>query len=138
MPAAHKPIRWTIERAAREFGIDRRTLSNRLTVIGAQAEDGTFSTVQICDAKYGDYDAERTEKTREEKLKLIRERQRDEKQLLPANEVRLAFEKLAAALKSEILSSMHLLPDEKDSILKSLQSSVEAVTKQITNEESSS
>ena len=46
-------VLWNIERAAAEFGINRRTLSNWL--IGTKPDDdGKFSTKEICAAVYGD------------------------------------------------------------------------------------
>lgn len=135
MPRTLKQIRWTVEQAGSEFGIDRKTLTKHIKEKGVlPGDDGKFSTSDICVAIFSNLKLEQTEKTREEKLRLIRERLRDEKQLLPAAEVRLAFEKTALAVKTEILSSMHLLPDEKDSILKSLQASVESVFVELSNE----
>ncbi len=60
MPRTIKPIRWTIERAAVEFGIDRGTLSGRIHNRGIlPADDGKFSTRDICIAVFTDGKAAR-------------------------------------------------------------------------------
>ena len=62
------PVRWTINHAAAEFGIDRATLSNRLRAAGiAAGTDGRFSSKQIAAAVLGDRGAELTAKTRAER-----------------------------------------------------------------------
>jgi len=60
MPRTLKPIRWTIERAAAEFGLDRKTLSGRIHNRGiVPADDGKFSTRDICVAIFTDGKAAR-------------------------------------------------------------------------------
>lgn len=55
MPRTIKPLRWTLERAAAEFGIDRKTLAKRVTVKGIQpGDDGKFSTKEIASAVFSD------------------------------------------------------------------------------------
>jgi hypothetical protein len=68
MPKPTKPIRWTRQAAAAEFGLDAQTLSNRLLAASISAgDDGRFSTKQILAAIMGDRGAELTGKTRAEK-----------------------------------------------------------------------
>lgn len=60
MPRTLKQIRWTIEHAAVEFNIDRKTLSGRIKHRGIlSAEDGKFSTKDICVAVFTDGKAAR-------------------------------------------------------------------------------
>jgi hypothetical protein len=60
MPRTLKPIRWTLEHAASEFGLDRKTLSNRAKGSGILAgDDGKFSTRDICRAVFTDGEAAR-------------------------------------------------------------------------------
>src|SRR4051812_24982663 len=49
-----KAVRWTVEHAATEFGLDRRTLAKRLRDESIEpGGDGKFSTRDICDALFG-------------------------------------------------------------------------------------
>jgi hypothetical protein len=58
---APRQIRWNIEVAAREFGINPRTLSAHLVKADQQpGEDGMFSTPQVCSAVFSDYEQENT------------------------------------------------------------------------------
>lgn len=55
MPRAIKSLRWTVERAALEFGIDRKTLTKRIAARGiTPGDDGHFSTREICGAAFSD------------------------------------------------------------------------------------
>jgi hypothetical protein len=59
-------IRWSIYRAAMEFGIDRRTLARRLAAAGGihPGDDGRYSTRDIVRAVFTDLEAERTRLTK--------------------------------------------------------------------------
>jgi hypothetical protein len=58
-----KPLRWTIELACYEFGINSRTLSTRLRLAGiTPGKDGMYSTKEIDAAKNGDIQGERLRK----------------------------------------------------------------------------
>ena len=60
MPRTLKPIRWTIDKAASEFGIDRKTLANRIRAGGiSPGDDARFSTKDICRAVFTDGEAAR-------------------------------------------------------------------------------
>lgn len=62
-----EPIRWTLERASREFGLDKKTLSGRVKRQGElPGEDGRWSTQQMVRAIYDDLEFERIRKTRAE------------------------------------------------------------------------
>jgi phage terminase Nu1 subunit (DNA packaging protein) len=79
---SHKGVqssRWSLEKASSEFGTDRKTITKRIRQNGIQpAEDGTFSTKQICAAIFGDIHGERLRKTRAEadKIEMDNERER--------------------------------------------------------------
>lgn len=65
--AEFSSVRWTLEKAAPEFDINPRTLAKRVKTSGLlPGEDGKWSTLQIHKAVSGDYEYERTRKTREE------------------------------------------------------------------------
>ncbi len=68
MAAALEPIRWTLERGAAEFGIDRTTLSKHLVAKSIIAgDDSKFSTADICRAIFSDLEFETAELRREQK-----------------------------------------------------------------------
>lgn len=97
-----KAIRWTIEQAAGEFGIDRRTLSNRLRAASIEpGEDAKFSTTQIVAAIHGDLEKERARN--EGAAADLREMKRDQARglLIPRewltevlNDVRIALQQV--------------------------------------------
>lgn len=61
------PLRWTLGVAASEFGLDRRTMAERVKASGAApGEDGRFSSRQIATALYGDLAGEKLRKVRAE------------------------------------------------------------------------
>ena len=54
------PLRWSIERASREFKLAPNTLRKILNQAGAERDAGNcYSTTQICEAIFGDLRAER-------------------------------------------------------------------------------
>jgi hypothetical protein len=59
------PIRWTVHRAADEFGLDRHALSGRLKRSDeCPGPDNLFSTQQICRVVFGDLESERIREVR--------------------------------------------------------------------------
>ena len=66
--ARPKSVRWTLEVAASEFGIDRKTLSKRVKREGLLAgKDGCYSTADICQAVFGGVEHERALLVREQR-----------------------------------------------------------------------
>jgi hypothetical protein len=66
-PTSKQPLRWSLEVAAREMDWNRDTLRKKLVQADqVPALDGTYSTRQLLTAIYGDIDAERLRKTKEE------------------------------------------------------------------------
>lgn len=56
----YEPARWSISRAAMEFDIEERTLSKRLRAASIEpGEDGCFGTMDICRARFSDYEVAR-------------------------------------------------------------------------------
>jgi hypothetical protein len=96
-------LRWTMERAAVEFVIDRKTLSKRIQAASiTPGSDGFFSTAQILEAMIGDYERERTRETAA--AADIREMQRDEMngKLVPILLMRGIFEEIGIAARQII------------------------------------
>lgn len=81
-------IRWTIDRAANEFDIDRATLSKRLKAASIEpGEDGMFGTMQICAAKFTDKDiADARDKNAAADLKELKLKQQ-RRELVPRAQV---------------------------------------------------
>lgn len=80
-----KAIQWTLETAAREFGVSRETIKKGLTEAGASIKKGrgaSFTTKQIVAAIFGDIKHERFLKTREERTLLELERKQKEGDLI--------------------------------------------------------
>lgn len=113
-------IRWTVEQAAREFEIDRRTLAKNLIAIDAlPADDGRFSTGQITTAVFGDLEREKIRRERADAD--LAEMKRDEKRrdLVPFAFVEQTWSAVIAALRQEILAAK-LMPDLEKRLLGNL------------------
>jgi len=80
-----KALKWTLETAAREFGVSRETVKRGLTANGETVKRGrasSFTTQQIVAAIFGDLKHERLLKTREERTLLELERREKEGELV--------------------------------------------------------
>ena len=61
------PIRWTIERAASEFGPNPKTIAKAIKAHGIDpGRDGKWSTAQMCAACFGDLESEKLRKIKAE------------------------------------------------------------------------
>jgi len=112
-----KGHRWTIEAAAGDFGIDRKTLKNRIRELGlGPGTDNKFSTQDICKAVFGDYSGERLRKLKAERELLEIELGKQRRELIPVDEVYKLLENIFLAIRSKIIGS-HLSQSEQDAIL---------------------
>lgn len=112
MPARPEPYRWTVEKAATEFGIDRRTLTKRLRQESIEpGKDGKYSTADIASTIYGDLEGERTLLTkaqrRREEIKLAKEKE----QVIDAEIVRQTWESIIVPAKQKFMG----LPSKMES-----------------------
>lgn len=119
-PAAERKfseLRWTIEGAASEFNIDRRTLAKRLKTEGIlPGDDDRFSTADICAAKYGDYEKERTRKMKEDADNMALENAKARGELISLPDYLKTSEEIAARHKQRIMGLA--IPDaDKDALL---------------------
>ncbi len=113
-------IRWSIGMAAREFGLAHKTVAQRVTSTGTVPdEDGLFSTAKIHAAIFGDFEAERLRKIKEEADKLALENDKTRGQLVETEAVYKHFEGIFVGFRARILSS-GLADIEKDEILNDL------------------
>jgi hypothetical protein len=128
MTAKEQLLRWSIYRAAGEFGLTHQTLSKRLRQLGsAPAKDGRYSTQQIVSAIFNDANSERTRLYREQadRLALANAKARAE-QIDPA-EVYKVYEGIFAAMRVTVLASK-LTDAEKGEILGNLRHDVAVST----------
>jgi hypothetical protein len=119
-------IRWTVEKAASEFQIDRRTLTKRINGADIRpGKDGRFSTEQICSAVFGDYRREQLREMRARADKLEIENQCIRKERVPIcdviavnNEVDMAIvgiiktSKLPIGAVNEILDQIRMVGEQ--------------------------
>lgn len=107
-------VRWTIEVAAAEFDINPRTLSKRLKSVSTEpGRDGRFSTKQICDAVFTDYEAARSRKEAALARMAEREDRKQDGELIEAEKVRRAWEHVGAQIKQRV----QLIPSKLQSRL---------------------
>lgn len=120
-------MRWTLEVAAREFGMHSRTLNNAFVQLGEKPdEDGKFTTAQILKAAFGDIEGEKLRKTKEEADKLALENAKTRRQMMSSEsvlrvwtgaliELRNAVQNVDAPneVKQRVLAAMREVPVEK-------------------------
>lgn len=122
-PAAaqgHQPIRWTIERAAVELGIQEKSLRQRATKYGVEpGTDGCYSTQDIVLARYGAQHLAMTRKIeldgdlREARLAQMAA------QVIPIKAVQRAWEFALAQLRSTI-QGLRVSVADRESLVKAL------------------
>lgn len=119
-----KFVRLSLDEAAAEFAIDRRTLRrclNEREIV--EGPDKKFSILQCHNAIGGDLEAERIRETRHKANLLSMEEDEKRGVLVNVAEVKQVLEKICVGVKAVVQAS-HLLPEEQDDILKHLQSSI--------------
>ena len=118
----NKVLRWSIDRASREFKLSANTLRKMLNQSGVEPDaGGCFSTQQICECLFGDLRAERLRKERELVRKYRIENEASESSLLDKNALAAGFAQIADAIKSRIMAS-ELSRAAKDDLLTELSS----------------
>lgn len=114
-----KLIRWNIETAAREFGINPRTMSARLTAAAIQpAEDGFYSTQEIASAVFSDYEQERTRLTKAQADQAEHDLAANKKEVLPIEIAFQAASNVICAMLRILELSEKLTAEEKDDLRK--------------------
>lgn len=90
-------MRWTIEMAAREFGVDRKTMTKRLASASMESgADGRFSTVQVAKALFGGtLDEARKEQALEQAALTRVKREIEERKRPPLDVVLLLLDEVA-------------------------------------------
>lgn len=110
----NKPIRITLNQASVELSIDRTALHKKLVAISEYpGPDGKYSLTQVCAAKYGHYELERTRKMREDADRVSAENAQARGQLVDIDMVIAYCQGIGLSLRQVITSSLHLDPDTK-------------------------
>jgi phage terminase Nu1 subunit (DNA packaging protein) len=122
MPRALKPIRWTIEHAASEWGVDRKTLAKYIRVSGVvQGSDGKFTTRDIDRAINSDGEAARAALAISQKENFDLRNKKLSGELVDPRQCQQLWDAAMIALRTKIADSA--LPDSaKREIVKDLQS----------------
>jgi hypothetical protein len=120
MSKTYQIKRWSLSHAAGEFGIDRRTLTNRLRAAGiAPGPDAMFTTLQICSVLYDDRFREELGKIKAERERIQLQNRQTLGQLVDVAAFEKRYAPILTGMRSVILSSE--LPEEaKDRILNRL------------------
>ncbi len=105
---AHRALRWSATRAAKEFHVDFKTLSKRLTAAAiSPGADLKYSTLEIARALYldgGDIDAERLRKIRLEADILQLRKDEAENRLLDADKVLQVWSQAVLNIRGVVLA----------------------------------
>jgi len=113
--------RWSVGRAAAEFGLDPKTLSGRIKAAGVLAgSDGKYSTRDIDCAIHCDYDNEKTRLTKEQADVVALKKAEMLRELVPAKLVERVWAGVMADLRQKI-SFLELPDGKKAEILADLQ-----------------
>jgi hypothetical protein len=113
-------IRWTIELAASEFGVDRKTVTKGLKALDIEAgADGKYSTADIDKAIHGDLDSERVQMVRAQRIGQEINNSRAIGEIIPTAVAAKLGADLLVPIRQKILSSS-LTDDEKTQILEDL------------------
>jgi phage terminase Nu1 subunit (DNA packaging protein) len=113
-------LRWTLEKAAMEFGIHRSTLTKKLRSGDTEpGTDGRYSTQQIAAAIYNDADSERTRLYREQADRLAIANSKARAEQVDVETVFKAYEGVFISIRGTILAS-NLTDAEKAEILSNL------------------
>ena len=109
-------IRWKLNSASREFGIDAKTLAGRIRRQGIPAgKDQCWSTKEIVAAIYGDLEFERIRKTREEADQIAMENEESRGRLVDLEKFYVELAPVIEEVKRLVRSS-NLSPVEQDEV----------------------
>lgn len=115
-----KTIRWTLELAASEFGLNPRTLAQRIKRAGVlPGEDKRFSTSDIAASIYDDYERQRTRKTKEEADDIALKNAASRGDLVDKQDFLKRLEPVCVAMKQRVMQCS-MSDAEKDGLLADL------------------
>ena len=118
-----EPLRWTIDKAAREFGVHQDTLIKRFSLAKETPDPitRTYSTRQIIVALYGDIAAERLREVKERADNLMLKNGALRGELLDRETITKTGEAYIISIRS-LIETASMPRNEKDSLLESLAS----------------
>lgn len=115
-------LRWTIQQASEEFNRDHKAIKRNLLSLDIHAgDDGKFSTADMARAVFGDIDAERLRKTKEEADRIALENEKLRGNLVEVSMVKQLGETIFVGLRQKILASS-MDDQEKDELLTDMSS----------------
>ena len=101
-----QPLRWTIENAAANFGVDRKRLTRKLRQADLErSPDGKYSTKEIVSALYDDNHSERTRLYREQADRLAIANAKARSEQIDVDSVSKTYEGIFQAMRKTILAS---------------------------------
>lgn len=109
-------VRWSIAQAADEFGVSRHKITSGLALVNAKAEDGTYSTAQICAAVFGDYQSEKTRLAKEQADKVAIDNAERRKELIRVDDALEIAQRFCHAIRQRFIATS-LPDDEKNAVL---------------------
>ena len=114
-------VKWTVEKASREFGLNPKTLRKRIASIGiAPAFDGRdYTTQQIASAVFGDIEGERLREIRAKADGLELENARKRGEWVEAAVFVREYHRVLIAMRQTIMNSK-LTETEKHDVLLAL------------------
>lgn len=119
---------WTIEVAAAEFGVNPKTLSNRMKRYGiAPNQSGGYTTKQICEAVFGDIDNEKFRLVKEQADKIAIENKQSRRELVPAKEFGEIVNRALESIRATAMSASNLETQDRDKILLSIRDALVGV-----------
>lgn len=100
------PLRWAINKAASEFGIDRRTLERRLAEASVSpGRDRKYSTGQICAAVFGDMDSAKLRRANAEADLAEMDRNERAKKLISADIVQSVWTDALSQMRAIVMAA---------------------------------
>jgi hypothetical protein len=114
------PIRWTLLRAQKEFGVSRDVLKGKLDQVGENpGGDGCYGTPQILAAIYTDSKEERARLTREQADKIALENASTRREQVPMAQVEKVWTGWAIGIRDAI-RDQELSHEVKENVLASV------------------
>lgn len=105
-------MKWTMQKAAAEFGVDAKTIKAGLVRNGIEVKRGrgsSYTTRQICGAIYGDIKGERLRETRARADLLELKRKEREAILVPMDVARRVLADVLVPARTELLAASSAL-----------------------------
>ena len=111
-------IRWTLEMAGREFGIDRKTVAGRIRQSGAlPGADGKFTTKDIASALFGDLEFEKIRKCKAEADQIEMEMAKSRLEFIEVADFTRCYEEVLTSCVRVIRSSKLSVADQDEILL---------------------